>query len=69
MLVGLDCIWFMGRRTKTDEVRIAEASEAYDREKKGNGHAVTLALMARRYNLTEVQLLNFRRGLKNSQGT
>jgi class 3 adenylate cyclase len=57
----------MGRWTKTDEVRIAEASLAYDREKKGKGHAVTLALIARRYNLTEVQLVNFRRGLKNAQ--
>jgi len=59
----------MGRRTKTDEVRVAEASSAYDREKKGKSHAITLALIARRYLLTETQLVNFRRALKNSLGT
>jgi hypothetical protein len=59
----------MGRWAKTDEVevRITEASLAYDREKKGERHAVTLALIARRYNLTEVQLVNFRQRLKKSQ--
>ena len=58
----------MGRRTKTDEVRVAEANSTYDREKKGKGHAITLALIARRYLLTETQLVNFRRALKNSLG-
>ena len=56
----------MGRLAKTDAVQIVVASEAYDREKPGKGHAVTMALIARRYNLTEIQLLNFRRGLKKS---
>lgn len=57
----------MGRVTKTDHLRIAEASEAYDREKLGKGHAVTLALIARRYNVTENNLVGFRRRLKNSK--
>lgn len=57
----------MTGRKKTKEARIAEASETYDREKQGKGHQVTLALIARRYFLTENQLVKYRRRLKNSQ--
>jgi hypothetical protein len=57
----------MGRLAKVDHERIAQANEAYDRQKAGNGHTVTLALMARRYNLTEIQLVNFRHRLKKSE--